>query len=92
LNQSITKWNERREKNQQERRFLTIASTGQRLLSQFVLLAKRVRSARSRTNRANPLRGTGLPVKQMLERALRAGRWKSNTMKSGILRIINQQS
>ena len=25
------------------------------------------RFARSRTNRANPLRGTGLPVKQMLD-------------------------
>jgi len=29
------------------------------------------RFARSRTNRANPLRGTGLPVKRMLCRRLR---------------------
>jgi RimJ/RimL family protein N-acetyltransferase len=42
---------------QKEMYFLTTASTGQRLLSRFLLS----------NNRANPLRGTGLPVKQMLD-------------------------
>jgi len=42
-------------KNKQK--WLTTASTGQRLLSRFLL----------RNNRANPLRGAGLPVKQMLD-------------------------
>jgi len=45
----------------------TTASTGQR---HFVTVCA-TRFARLRTNRANPLRGTGLPVKPMLDGRLR---------------------